>query len=241
MRVRRASFRSTLLGNERGVWLQAPASEDRVQALCVLLDGEYYVERMDAPAVIDALGASAAVRPFAVVYVSHVDAQTRWRESFCSDLFARSVRDELVPWAQDQFGVGSAGTVILGGLSLTGLAAAHAGLASAGMIAGVMCQSASFWWSDSHLVRDVRQRDGVPLRFRLTCGARETDDYVEHGSDLVQRTSQLDSNRAMRDALLEKGYSVSYDEFDGGHDPASWKRDLPRSLEILLPKHDVSL
>jgi enterochelin esterase-like enzyme len=241
MQVRQTTFRSTLLGNERRVWLQVPASDGRAQALCVLLDGEYYVERMDAPAVIDALGASATVRPFAVVYVSHVDGGTRWSESFCSDRFARFVRDELLPWAQDQFDVGSNSTVILGGLSLTGLTAAHAGLASAGMVTGVLCQSASFWWSDSHLMREVRQRDGVPLRFRITCGLQETNEYVEHGPDLIQRTSQINSNRAMRDALLKKGYSVSYDEFDGGHDLASWKRDLPRSLEILLPKSGVPL
>ena len=50
---------------------------------------------------------------------------------------------------------------------------------------------------------------------------------------LVQVDSQLDSNRQMRDALVDHGYRVSYAEFEGGHDLVCWRRDLPDDLKAL--------
>jgi enterochelin esterase-like enzyme len=38
----------------------------------------------------------------------------------------------------------------------------------------------------------------------------------------------------MRDALVDHGYSVSYEELAGGHDLASWENDLPNSLKALM-------
>ena len=61
------------LGNERRVWIQLPPVNGTADARCILLDGEYYVEQMDAPAVIDGLQKSQIVPPFAVACVSHVD------------------------------------------------------------------------------------------------------------------------------------------------------------------------
>ena len=110
---------------------------------------------------------------------------------------------------------------ILGGLSLTDLGAAHAMLRSPDRFSGVLCQSGSFSWSDQRLVNEYRLRCPRTVRFRISCGSRETTEYVEHGPDLIQRTSQLASNRAMRDVLLNIGCEVSYEEFPGGHDIAS--------------------
>jgi enterochelin esterase-like enzyme len=38
----------------------------------------------------------------------------------------------------------------------------------------------------------------------------------------------------MRDALTAMGHRVSYHEFGGGHDVASWRKDLPESLTRLF-------
>ena len=228
-------IKSRLLGNERRVWVQQPGEDRRARAICVLLDGEYYVERMAVTQQLADLQASRQLPPLAIFYVSHVDGPARWHESFCNTRFAQFVGDELIPWTRDLLqGQLDSQPVILGGLSLTGLAAAHAALVQPKAVAGVFCQSASFWWSDNQLVRDVLDGNHAPQRFRIVCGSRETEDYVDHGSGLVQRTSQLESNQKMRDALLKRGHTVSYEEFDGGHDLASWEADLPRSLEALL-------
>lgn len=225
-------LRSAVLGNERRIWIQQPTSPTNV--LCVLLDGEYYVDRMDAPVVLRDLVAGGSIPPIAVAYVSHVDPKTRWLESFCNPRFVQFLDEELIPWATNECNLSErATTILLGGLSLTGLAAAYAALHST-KVTGVFCQSASFWWNDCWLVQDVRRQVATALRLRISCGANETTEYVEHGPELIQRTSQVASNRAMRDALREKGSIVSYDEFDGGHDIESWKADLPKSIQSLL-------
>ena len=77
MQITESIIHSPLLGNERRVWLQVPPDDQATAAICILLDGEYYVEGMDAPAVIDELQRSRRVPPFAVAYVSHVDHATR--------------------------------------------------------------------------------------------------------------------------------------------------------------------
>jgi enterochelin esterase-like enzyme len=82
--VSELTLRSGVLANERRIWLQTPESGRPTRGLCILLDGEYYVQHMDAPAVIRELHGSGTVLPFAVAYVSHVDGPTRWDESCCN-------------------------------------------------------------------------------------------------------------------------------------------------------------
>ena len=232
------NVRSVKLGNERTVWLQRPVFAAQSHATLVLLDGEYYVERMDAPELFAELVESRKIPPVSIIYVSHVNESTRWKESFCNDDFAGFIGEELVRWAARHDCYNS--NLILGGLSLTGLAAAHAALFGPRMYTGVLCQSASFWWSDKRLVHDVLHdvlaKEHIPLRFRIVCGSQETAECVEHGSGLVQHSSQLVSNREMRDALLAKGHEVSYEEFDGGHEISCWLNDLPNSLTWLLSR-----
>jgi enterochelin esterase-like enzyme len=235
LKITESIIHSPLLGNERRVWLQVPPDDQSTAGICILLDGEYYVERMDAPAVIDELQRSPTVPPFAVAYVSHVDHATRSKESTCNNRFARFAAEELAPWVNRQCGPSAENLpTILGGLSLTGLAAAHAVLRSPDRFSGVLCQSAAFWWSDQRLVNEYQMHSPRTVRFRISCGSRETTEYVEHGPDLIQRTSQVASNRAMRDVLRNNGCEVSYAEFPGGHDIASWRTDLPESLLAIL-------
>src|SRR5262245_33106234 len=98
MPVTETSLRSSLLGNERRVWLQMPAADAPAAALCILLDGEYYMERMDAPPLLAELMTAGVIPPTFFVYASHIDGPTRWKESFCNGTFARFVAEELVPW-----------------------------------------------------------------------------------------------------------------------------------------------
>lgn len=235
MPVTESTICSSILGNERRVWLQASSGDSSPHAIFILLDGEYYVERMEVCEVIETLQTSQSVPAFAVAYVSHLDGATRWKESKCNDEFAHFAANELVPGVVHQFQKSSESVpVFLGGLSLTGLAAAHAALRYPDLFAGVLCQSASFWWSDEWLVNECRSAVPTSAMFRISCGSLETKENVDHGPDLFQRVSQIASNRDMRDVLLERGFTVSYEEFNGGHDLASWKADLPRSMNALL-------
>ncbi len=226
---------SRILNEPRPLWAQSPSGSDSPEAVLILLDGEYYIDHIAAPELIANLQAQSLIPLTAVVYVSHLDAATRWTNSFCQPAFAEFLSLELQPWVWQRFSISDHSVpCYLGGLSLTGLAAAHAVLTHPQHFAGALCQSASFWWDDCRLIEDVKRSTIASKRFRITCGTEETQDYVEHGSNLIQRTSQLKANHATCEALLAKAHLVSYEEFEGGHTIASWKRDLPSSLTTLL-------
>ena len=91
---------SRRLGNRRTVWVQP--STVRSSLVCIFLDAEYYLAHVRAANVLAELQASAAIPPATVAYVSSVDPETRWRESFCKEEFAAFLHEELVPWIRDR-------------------------------------------------------------------------------------------------------------------------------------------
>lgn len=224
-------LRSAVLGNERDVWLQPPAMSSPEASLAVFLDGEYYVGLLGAPGTLDALQREGAMPPHWIAYVAGREREVRWPESFCNPDFARFVCDELVPEVEAT--TGASRERLLVGLSLTGLSAAHVALSRPEVFTRVLCHSGSFWWERGALSRTVEPASS-PMRFRLTVGDGETKTNVDHGHGLVQVDSQIEGVRQMRDALVENDYAVSYSEYAGGHDAASWRRELPDDLRALF-------
>ena len=51
----------------------------------------------------------------------------------------------------------------------------------------------------------------------------------------ISSDSLIDINRELRDILMVKGYSLTYHEFDGGHDYSYWRGSLADGLIALLP------
>lgn len=230
-------FRSRILGNTRSLWLLPPpaSSSPLPPTLCILLDGEYYTQRMQAPRLIHRLQREGSIPPVLCLFVSHLDVETRWQECPCNARFADAFTTELLPWAEAQFGVACrSGEHLIGGLSFTGLAAAYTALRANGSFGRLLCQSASFWWADEWLTAEYAREPRVPMHVYLSCGDGERATRVEHRPGVVQMRSQLDANRAMRDALARRGYPVHLEEFAGGHELAAWERDLPHALRFLL-------
>ena len=229
-------FESRILGNRRTVWVQR--RDSLATGVCIFLDGEYYLAHVRAAGIVSRLQEEGAMPPMAVAYVSCVDHDVRWPESFCNPAFASFLGDELLPWLTSRFAAIGPGENALVGLSLTGLSAAHAALQFPDAFPRVLCQSGSFWWNESSFAGDVRDGPLSNVAFRITVGSKETEEDVDHGKGLFQRESQVTSNRRTCDALVAKGHPVSYREFDGGHDVASWRNDLPESLTALFaPRH----
>ena len=222
---------------ERRVWHQ-PAAGGEAEAVCVLLDAEYYLKG-EAPQRLAALQPEGALPPLHVTYVSAADAATRWTDTCGSDAFASYVVDVLVPEARTRAGAPDA-PLVLGGLSLTGLAAVHAGLCHPSAFDAVISQSASAWWNDEWIVSEAARASPPGPLYRLVCGDAETEAPVTHDppeghAPLEQRTGQLQANERLRDALTRSGLRVSWETFPGGHSLAGWMDDLPRSLAAVLP------
>lgn len=51
---------------------------------------------------------------------------------------------------------------------------------------------------------------------------------------MEEREVQLATNRRMRDALIAKGYTVHYQEFNGNHNYINWRGTVGEALVCLL-------
>jgi len=230
-------FASALLGNERTVWIRQPKLPASPCNLAIFLDGELYREKVEAVSVIDELEASASIANTFFVFVSVATWEARWTECPCNPLFARFISEELLPWLIAQYPLLKAAPArALIGLSYTGLAAGYAALQSPESFTHVIAQSGSFWSNDCWLVEQFRLREKpLSTAFYLDVGSQETEENVQHKEDVLQVVSQIDAIRRLKSVLLEKGYRIKYQEFDGGHDCLAWKQTLPAALRWALP------
>lgn len=236
-------FRSEHLGNERFIWIRRPpGGDDRcvIRQLVVVLDAEFYRERMDAVTLWDELEAHGEIAPAWVVFVSMHSFEARWKECPCHVPFALFVGAELLPWLAHLHPelADSAVKRVLVGLSYTGLAAAFVALERPGLFDHVITQSGSFWWNDCWLASRVAALDQpIPTAFYLDVGDRETARDVRH-ADVLQVVSQIEGVDRFEAALRATGHEVVRVDFEGGHDFASWKRTLPGALRRALPPED---
>jgi enterochelin esterase family protein len=228
-------LRSSILGNERRIWLYTPPSYapgDR-HGLLILLDGWIYTHDIPTPVILNNLLAAGRIGPTVALMVDSLDEKTRDRELACYPPFAAFLADELLPWARERYGTstGQAHTIV-GGSSYGGLAAAFAARARPDQFGKVLSQSGSFWWKpdDDHeyewLTRQFVDGPLLPLQFYLSVGRQEASARI--------RPNQLIASRHLRDVLRAKGYLVHYQETDGRHDHPSWRGTLADGILALV-------
>jgi enterochelin esterase family protein len=229
------SFRSVHLRNERLIWVLPPRDPASAAHLTLFLDGELYRDRVGASSVISSLQGDVADSWF--VFVSMQSDEARWRECPCYPPFATFVATELLSWLSAQYPeLRLVRNRTLIGLSYTGLAAAFVAKESPGVFQRVISQSGSFWWNDCWLSEQYRLGAPVPTDFYLDVGTEELDENVRHREDVMQLVSQTEAVREFRDVLRLRGHSVSYVEFEGGHDFTAWRQTLPGALRWALAR-----
>lgn len=212
-----------LSGGRRAVDLYQPPVSDP-SPLLVVLDGQDYRPRGRIVQIVDNLIAQGRIRPLAMAMVHHGVA-ARGVEYGCSDVHLGALLELVLPLARKHLHLldlqahpGAYGIV---GASMGGLMALYAGLRAPGTFGHVLSQSGAFDFGGSegliwHL---VRHSPVPPLRIWMDVGRFEW---------------LLEPNRSMQALLIEKGYDVTYREFSGGHNYASWRDDLWRGLELLF-------
>ena len=236
MRETAAKIRSACLKNERTIWISEPARPALAQNLTIFLDGEFYRERVGVADVIDALEGEIADSWF--VFVSTESIEARWVECPCYPPFAQFVAEELIPWLEQRHPeMVAIQSRVLVGLSYTALAAAFVVREYPGLFQKVISQSGSYWSNDCWLVEQFGQsRVRLSTEFYLEVGLREIQGNVQHRENLIQIISQIEGVRRFRDVLIQLGHSVTYVEFDGGHEFEAWRETLPDALKWALPK-----
>nr|WP_296069996.1 alpha/beta hydrolase-fold protein [uncultured Actinoplanes sp.] len=224
-RVPSASF-----GGDRTVTVYRPAGTpvDGLPTL-VVFDGYLAQTVMAVPTVLDNLLADGLIPPLTALFV-HARAEHRDDELVPGSPMETFVAGELLGWARAELGAGDAVRHLVAGVSRGGLLAAHLGLRRPDLFGGVIAQSGSFWWPEpdrgrpGRLIREVPDPAPAGVRFYLDVGSRET--MPGPGG----APTQLDANRAMRDALIARGHRVTYAEYCGGHDYVNWRRTFADGL-----------
>jgi len=237
-RVEQTTLESKLLGTARYVWVYTPPGYDtlaRAGGLPLLLtfDGGEFVGSVPVPTILDNLIAARRIAPMVAVFVGSPEGQ-RDVELAANARYAEFIATELVPWARSRLRIAtSPERNVVAGSSLGGLAAAFVAHRHPELFGNVLSQSGAFMFSPSddpkpeRLARDVAAAPRSNVAFYLEAGIYEIE-RMEKGVDL------LTSNRHLRDALREKGYRVTYDEFAGGHSDLNWRSGFAKGLLALV-------
>ncbi|MFI0351148.1 alpha/beta hydrolase-fold protein [Actinomadura sp. 9N407] len=217
--VTREQVPSAALGSERETWVYVP--QGRAAATLVLLDGDMWFGRLGVQALFDRLIADGTIPPLAVLSPHALSNATRTSELAGHEGFATFLAAELLPWARERLPL-PPGNALLAGESLGGLTALKVGL-EAGCFDGVLAQSASLWWKPSDAP------DTAALW--ATQYARTPRVHLRVG---VHEWAVLQLHRDLRDTLNAQGRSVTYAEYNGGHDYVCWAHGLAEGLNDLL-------
>ena len=206
--------------------LRGPA--DQPQRLCLFLDGELYLQKMEVAPVLDDLLKRDALPPVTFAFIDHLNMKAREQDYTCNDQFGNFIGETVIPWLQQEISGLRPGQNLIGGLSLSGLAAAWLALQYPGHFRYCLSQSGSFWWNDQHFTKVAALRAPVKSRFWLSVGDQETE------VDDPPEVSQIVGVKNAREVLKSLGATVHYHEFHGDHDLKYWRAELEQALRWLL-------
>lgn len=143
--------------------------------------------------------------------------------------YGRMLVEELKPFIDETYKtLPSAASTAIGGSSLGGLLTMHLGLRYPTAFGRLAVMSPSVWWDDREILREV---EALPhksaMRIWLDAGTAEGEQVLHDA-------------RALRDALVAKGWAVGQDlaylEAPGGeHNERSWAARIDTVLKFLFP------
>ena len=198
--------------------------------MAVFLDGEFYLEKMNAEATLRDGFRRGAIPPMTCLFVSHVGGAERHRDFVCNPRYTRFVAEDTVAWARHQHAHVVEQANLICGVSLSGLAAAYAAIQHPSIFSAALCQSGSFWWLADNQVE--MQTTGAS--FWLSVGNEETDtDVTPPPSGMHQRISQIEGVEIAARKLESLGGRVSHRVFQVGHAFEPWSEELLPALEWL--------
>ena len=235
-RVQPRAYPSATFGGDRRVFVYTPADAHAPAGLVICLWGADYVQQIGAPETLDTLIRAQRIPPVAAIFLD--DGDDRFQDFQTTQKVARSIAEEVLPWARSTLGLTVDAThVVVVGYSAGGLAATYTAYAYPDAIGSVVAQSGAFWrgfdgqgaeaneWLAAHFASAPKR----PTHFSLEVGGGETREAG--GSGISIKTA----NEHLRDVLVKQGYSIAYREVPGAqHEYGHWKAAFGPALEALL-------
>jgi enterochelin esterase-like enzyme len=206
--------------------LRGPSGEPH--RLCLLLDGELYLQKMNVLPVLKSLLDRGTLPPLTFALIDHENMKAREHDYTCNDQFGHFITERVIPWLQQEIPGLQPGHHLIGGLSLSGLASTWLALQYPGHFPCCLSQSGSFWWNDQHLAKIATQHRPIKTRFWLSVGDQETE------VDEPPEVSQIEGVKNACRVLKTLGATVHYHEYHGGHDLKYWRAELDQALHWLL-------
>jgi predicted alpha/beta superfamily hydrolase len=251
-----AAFHSTLLGNDRGVWIYVPPSYDENPGarypVVYMHDGQnlfnpatsFGGQPWHAQDAMNQGAESGAIREAIVVGVENtadrIDEYTPTRDASRmaggrGALYLRMLVEEVKPLVDRTYRTlpGREDTVLVGS-SLGGLISAYAGVHRGEVFGHVGAMSPSTWWDGRMILREVASLGASPTRPLRFYGDR--GDSGDSG-DGVTDTAAL--AEALRTAGYREGVDLRYVVQRGAqHNELYWSQRLPGALAFLLGRRD---
>ena len=207
------------------LWKQGTSPEQ----LCLFLDAEYYLEKMQVEEIVSRVVQSSSDPPLLFCFLSHGDSVQRHQDYTCNPLFAEFLATELTDWSRTQFPHLRQHDHLIAGLSLSGLQSAYTKVCYPRVFRSVISQSGSFWWNEQWL----RKQTGFSWegRFYLSVGDQEVTSGETHlPGKLYQGVSQLESVTQLAHHLSSRNAELNFQEYAGGHELAPWRSELEQAL-----------
>jgi len=212
-------------GNHRAVYLYQPPGTEPVP-LVVVWDGQEYLHRARLNYIVDNLIALRRIRPIALALVSNGGQKSRMSEYACNEATLAFLMTEVLPLATKELNLldidtfpGEFGVL---GASMGGLMALYTGTRIPQVFGNVLSQSGAFSWAGFDMVVfDLLERGEIrPLRIWMDVG-------------IYDLPGLLASNQRMQTLLTQRGYPLTYREYNAGHNYPAWRDDIWRGLEAL--------
>jgi len=189
----------------------SPATAGGTDTLPVLYveDGSDYINRAKAVQIQQNLVKAGKVRPFIMVFI---DPRDRMKEYWANDKWADFVANEVVPEIDKRYRtIKSRDDRALLGASLGGVTSIWTALEHPDIFSRIGGQSSSFWIDNERVAKALENLDGkTKFKFYL-------DDGTLEGMDDSQKVVKL---------LQDKGFDVTYEEAEAGHNWTAWRDRL---------------
>lgn len=166
-----------------------------------LQDGSDYINRAKAIEIQQNLVDAGKIKPFIMVFVDYKD---RMKEYWANDDYAKFVAAEIVPAIDAKYNTirSRDGRAIMGA-SLGGITSFHTAIKYPEIFGRTGGQSSSFWIDNERVIKELETLDAANTKYKF---------YIDDGT-----LEGVGDSRKIVKILKEKGFDVTYNETEAGH------------------------
>ncbi|MCU5463099.1 alpha/beta hydrolase [Bacillus cereus] len=229
-RIETYSFHSSILNNTRKMHIYTPhdySHTSHLQELLIVFDGNSFINNLSIAKTLNYLIYKKEIPSCIAVAIEPVD---RLEELTYNDKMNSFLKEELLPWIQAKYRVHQeAKHTTIAGFSLGGLAACYAAVQNPHIFGNVLSMSGSIHWKKDGYENEIPWIENQISA--IDSNATQHHFYIAAGE--LENKPLLTANRRLYNALKEKEYQITYEEFQGGHDGVWWREKLFDGLKAL--------